>query len=1408
MRPLFSVPPGPDPVPGRAYARRTPPRWWAVALALAMLFGPFDGATARQRPDAVTLLSPAARARLVPDDTTLAFRTRRVPGGRIDTETGIFRAVYRLDGVPAPAASPEAAARAYLRRTAGALGLRPDLADLVLEQITASGNSRHVVFRQTLGGVPVYGRRLKVNLDRAGRPAMVLNAYAPHLKAVRDFDPRPSRSAPFAAARALDEVAGGRGRTSTPELVVFPSDPPRLAWHLLVWPETAPAEWSVFIDAHTGTLLYLFDQAVRDRFGGPAPTPVPSFSPYRTGPPPLPEHTAVHTEAAFQPARRIDGSGFVFDPDPLSTSGQTYAPPYVDNNDADNAALSAERILVDLRDITQGTDGLFRLQGPHVRIEGSATTGFTPPAELDPHAFRYTRSQPGFEAVMAYYHIDKSQRHIQRLGFFNIQNGPIPVQPRARTDDNSFYYPVANRIEFGLGGVDDAEDAFVIWHEYGHAVLEAAAPGLLNTAEGQALHEGWSDYWAASYVRSLIEQGLSKRQDWEQLFKWDSGDGAPELWGGRRLDHPGHYPEDTPCARSASSCDIWQDGTLWATTLMEIYDVIGRDALDALNLYAFRYLSAPVTMADAAEAIIQADLDHFGGAHFGVLLDVFGARGFVDPAAFGPVVAHEALPSTEQLGGTVPLDVEASSHASSVDTVYVYFGHDAEPATRLVLAPAGNDRFTGELPLPETAATVRYFVEAVDALGRRTRLPTTAPAETFRFTAGPDHEPPSVTHTPITQASLATWPAEVVASVEDNLGVDSARVTFTLLAPEGEPVTEGAFGLTRTNGLYRGVFPVPVHMVQHGSQVRYRLHARDRAAAANETALPGTGTFDFTITARGVLRVFDFEAGPQEVTATGAWAHGRPAFGVQVAHSGQFVWATTPGGPYPDTAGRSSLELPPLNLKGLDQAYLVFWHWYDLEHNGLVEPGHRRHGRILWDGANVKVSTDGGTTWTVVEPEGGYNGTVFDTPDNPLRGQPAFGGYSFGWRQETIPLPAADDVRIRFDLGTDTGNTDVAVQFAGWYLDDVLITTDRPVDAQRPTLPLPPPPLVVRSVQESPLSLSFQINDDTGVAEAIVVYEVTTALGSQADSLRLAMRPNALDTYEGTIPLGRAPRPGDLVRYRLHVRDFAGNETRLPAGDDRYHIEYRLVESTSLLGAVRASGLWQAAGATWITGSGSETRSSLVLEPLDLPANAADLTFTLEHRYSLGNGLGGNVKISADDGHTWQILTPEGGYDATLPAGSAHPMQGEAVFTGASEGPLRSVFDLARFAGAQVRLRIDFGAGRSLRSGEFWQVQAATFGQSTRENAFEVPRTLRLLGNFPDPFATTTTISYTLPERLPVTLEVYDALGRRVARLVQATQEAGTYTLTFDAGHLAAGVYLLRLLAGDAQRIERMVVAR
>ena len=75
----------------------------------------------------------------------------------------------------------------------------------------------------------------------------------------------------------------------------------------------------------------------------------------------------------------------------------------------------------------------------------------------------------------------------------------------------------------------------------------------------------------------------------------------------------------------------------------------------------------------------------------------------------------------------------------------------------------------------------------------------------------------------------------------------------------------------------------------------------------------------------------------------------------------------------------------------------------------------------------------------------------------------------------------------------------------------------------------------------------------------------------------------------------------------------------------------------------------------------------------------------------------------------------------------------------------------------------------------------------------EVPTGYMLEQNYPNPFNPSTIIRYGLPVRSRVNVAVYDALGQRVALLVDGEQDGGMHSIAFDASGLSSGVYFYRL---------------
>ena len=1326
-----------------------------------------------------------------------------------------MRALYRIDtSGPALTGSLRQRAYDYLARESDRFGLANDLDDLDLVDIQETPSSSHVVFQQTLQGVPVYNRQIKVNLDAQGQPTMVLSAYAPELRSVTSFQTQPALSSEVARSTIESLLNAPSVRATQPQLVAYIDEAvPRLAWQIIAWPETPAVELELLIDARDGSLLHAQNLSTH------------LHEPEESSPKPparRPSTTASARNATQQAPSSVTGSGFVFDPDPLSSSGLFYGDSFSDSNDGDNQDLNDQRVEVNLLDITLDTDGLHRLNGPFVQIVPESSGGtvvYTPPAEASADGFRYTRSDDFFEAVNVYYHIDKSQRYLQSLDVGrDIQNQPVPVNPHGLgLEDNSRYFSNQNYLAFGAGGVDDAEDALVVWHEYGHALLQGSAPGLLRGTEGQALHEGWADYWAASYARSLTDEGIVARDDWETLFKWDSGDGS--IWAGRALTSSGKYPDDTFCDEGGFQCDIYLDGTLWASTLMQIYDVLGRAVTDRLNLASHAYLLHPVTFRDAAEAILQADTDLYDGEHVDFLIQAFNARGLIDLASFGPLASHENITATEQLGGSLPIQVEAIGISAPVERVFAVYTHSSNEPDTTFLSSSSGDVFEGSLPLPSTPGTVTYYVIVEDELGLQVRLPASNTDPIYTFETGPDSNPPTIQHTTLGSIALIDWPATIIAAVDDNLGIDTVTVDYFIDGFLGNRIQEGQFGLTLDTGRYKGSFPVSVDDLEPGSVVNYAITARDKSIAGNQTRFPDEGTFTFSIIIEnGVFRSYDLENDQEGFVADAPWQRGAPAYGVRVAQSGNAVWATNLEAAYPQTARRSSIEIPPINLEGLPQAYLVFWHWYDIEHDGEAFPESAPE-TVIWDGANVKISEDDGETWSLLTPISGYNGTIATGRENPMEGEPAFGGYSYGWRQVMIPIPTSD-IRIRFDFGTDGSNTESALSFAGWYIDDIAILADLPDDTEAPEADLLPEAVAVRDAGQPPPAPFLEVTDDTGIASVFADFQTYTQSGNQQGRVRLAMDPSrkvAFTTDSFLDDLSTSFAVGDSITFRLTVSDFSGNTRLYPAAQEApYRIEYRLRETINVLERTQATGLWKPVNDGWavVRRPDHETLSSLVFDPFDLPTNVDNLQLLLFYQHQLTATHGGNLKLSTDGGATWNVVRPTGGYNAVLPADETIPasMQNQEVFTGQRPNLQQAQFDLLPWRGQQVRLRIDFAAQSELSTQEFWRIQEASLAYSTLELAqnggFDVPLDFALHANFPDPFSSLTTISYTLSEASPVSLEVYDILGRRIEVLVDENQPAGSHTINYDGSALSNGLYLLRLSTSLGQKVERMVVSR
>ena len=318
--------------------------------------------------------------------------------------------------------------------------------------------------------------------------------------------------------------------------------------------------------------------------------------------------------AAPKPPGGSTAPAQVFAPNPVADLGiQTLT----DQKDADyfsaDPALARAYHRVTLTDL----DGSGTLTGAYAKVisetgKAAANTG---------SGFVYTRDQDQFEQTMGYYWVTQAQRYIQSLGFGSTLPAVNKRQQLLRINqfggDNSFYREGTGKltITFGKGGVDDAEDAEVIVHEYGHSVQDNQVPGFGSTPEAGAIGEAFGDYLAVT-----VSEHFAPTPDEPCVADWDSTSytsTVPHCL--RRVDGNKHYPEDLVG-------EVHADGEIWSRALWDIHKALGARLADTIIIDAQFGFTPDISMRAAAATTIDT-AGRYGASAKRAVQAAFAARG-------------------------------------------------------------------------------------------------------------------------------------------------------------------------------------------------------------------------------------------------------------------------------------------------------------------------------------------------------------------------------------------------------------------------------------------------------------------------------------------------------------------------------------------------------------------------------------------------------------------------------------------------------------------------------------------------------------------------------------------------------------------------------------------------------------
>ena len=123
----------------------------------------------------------------------------------------------------------------------------------------------------------------------------------------------------------------------------------------------------------------------------------------------------------------------------------------------------------------------------------------------------------------------------------------------------------------------------------------------------------------------------------------------------------------------------------------------------------------------------------------------------------------------------------------------------------------------------------------------------------------------------------------------------------------------------------------------------------------------------------------------------------------------------------------------------------------------------------------------------------------------------------------------------------------------------------------------------------------------------------------------------------------------------------------------------------------------------------------------------------------------------------------------------------------------------------KVWVKANYTAPKVVATASFPKVDA---GGNTEEIGQEIPGTLELYGNYPNPFNPSTTISYSVPHAMNVRLSVYNVLGQEVKVLLDGVAREGFHSMQFDGSGLTSGMYIYRLQTALGMTSGKMLLTK
>ena len=1158
---------------------------------------------------------------------------------------------YRLCQYAGSLAEPEASARALLSHFATRLGMQSDLGDLAVVELRETGVSAHTRFEQQYDGTPIFGAWVKVNQGANGG---VTSLHTTYRVAASGGSGQPSISRNRSRQLAMD--AAGVQEIRLPERhrkVWFPvaKSELRIAREFWIYSADPLGDFLTVVDGDTGKILFQENRIAFDT-----------------------------------------GTAKIFWPNPVQFLGDTTLQ---DNGDANSPTLEGARIEVTLERLDSGTG---QLKGVWADVTLPGGIGDSCMVDEPSRVYDYTRDQCGFEQALTYYTLDQIGLYMHSLGFdddVGSQNGirDFPSKANAHWDDadNSFYSTGDDAIHMGRGGVDDAEDPDVVTHEQGHAIHHDQN-SCWGGGEMGAMGEGFGDYLAFT-IQLGLGDATYQSNNAACVAEWDatsySSTDPPCL---RRVDTDNHYPEDL-------IGQVHHDGLIWGGLLRDIHLVVGREATDQIILQSHFAVPCNATMSDAADALLQADVDLNGGANASAIRQAVCDRGIFTgedcAPASGVSLAVSANPSPASTGATVTYTATVQNTGETAFSDLTLSAAVPVGSSYVAASASDSGAETGGVvqwptfDLSVGASTQRTFqVQVTMSGGSGVAFEDDMEAgsgkwETAHGTGSADWTL-SEDNPFGGQGSSGKVPTEVVAAtacVSGSANVFSCNkvslgqfLPLSALGASGEDGNDGWGWTDSTTGR------------------EYYIAGRQGGVSFVDVTNPQSPIF------LGTLATHTSSSDWRDIKVIGDNAYivsEAPGHGMQVFDLTQLRNVNSPPQVFSATAHYSGFGNAHNIVANADTNFVY-----------AVGTGYCSGGLHM-----VDVSDPASPAFAGCFSSDGYTHdaqcVVYDGPDSTYAGREI----CFAFNEDTLTIVDVTDKNSPVQISR-TGYAGVAYTHQGWLTEDqVYILLNDELDEQNSGHKTRTYIVDVTDLDAPAFTSSYTgalpSIDHNNYTKGDFVYQANYTSG-----LRIL---KTTDIASGTLcevaSFDVYPDSDNAVfagAWNVFV-DFASGTIAVNSIEGIFFLSADLSDPQCV-------GPGEGSGTSWFASEpGALSDQYLTTADSFTVQSGAELRFWGSYGFEQDYD-GGVVEISTDGGSSWVDLGPkftQNGYTGTISANYGSAIGGREAFSGSSDGYKQSVVDLSSYAGESVKIRFRAASDNSV-SGDGWHIDEVLVGEESR----------------------------------------------------------------------------------------------